>query len=297
MLETSLDHQLYSYEPFTRHAFYNRVNSALVEQALTHLSFPNPHEPYTVVDLGCGTGAVTQLIVEGLQQRRLEARVIGIDPSAEALTQAQCRLAKPGMELHWVQGDGTALDRLGLRADALFFCNALHLVPDKPLAIAQIAGALRPGGVFACNSTFFTGAYVVGTERFYQLYMRRAIGWLRHEHPEVRLSHDGKALARQWLSETDYAALVQQQGLQVCSSGLEEVQMSLGSWQDISRYWLFIEGALPGAPLAVGAEALATAAAQVFDELGLTGVPRNWLQLVAQRAPDPMQEGQALRKI
>ena len=291
MLETSLEDQRYSYEPFTQHAFYTAVNRALVERALAQLSFPTSHEPSTIVDLGCGTGAVTQLIVEALRASGQEARVIGIDPSAHALTQAQCRLAQPGMELHWVQGDGTALGRLGLHADALFFCNALHLVPDKPLAIAQIASALRPGGVFACNSAFFTGAYVVGTERFYQLYMRRAIGWLRHEHPEVRLSHDGKALARQWLSEADYGALVQQQGLRVYSSGLEEVQMSLGSWQDISRYWLFIEGALPGAPLAVGAEALATAAAQVFEELGLTAVPRNWLQLVAQRVPGPEEEG------
>ena len=86
-------------------------------------------------------------------------------------------------------------------------------------------------------------------------------------------------------------ALVQQQGLQVRSSALEQVQMSLGSWQDISRYWLFIQGALPGAPLAVGAEALSTAAAQVFAELGLAAVPRNWLHLVAQRELGPEGEG------
>lgn len=86
-------------------------------------------------------------------------------------------------------------------------------------------------------------------------------------------------------------ALVQQQGLQVRSSGLEEVQTSLGSWQDISRYGLFTEGALQGAPLAVGAEALATAAAQVFEELGLIAVPRSWLQLVAQREPGPEEDG------
>lgn len=287
MPETSLEDQRYSYEPFTRHAFYAAVNGALVERALAQLRFPTLHEPCTIVDLGCGTGAVTQLIVQALQQRGQQARVIGIDPSAHALAQAQCRLAESEMELHWVEGDARALERLELRADALFFCNALHLVPDKSLAIAQIAEALRPGGVFACNSAFFTGTYVAGTERFYRLLMRRAIGWLHREHPEVHLSHDGKALARQWLSEADYGAVVQQQGLQVCSSALEEVQMSLDSWQDISRYWLFIQGALPGAPLGIGAEALATAAAQVFEELGLTGVPRNWLQLVAQREAGP----------
>ncbi len=290
MPETSSEDHLYSYEPFTQHAFYTAVNRALVERAVAQLSSPTSHEPYTIVDLGCGTGAVTQLIVEALQQQGQQAKVVGIDPSSQALSQAQCRLAESGMEVRWVQGDATALAWLGIRVDALFFCNALHLVPDKPLAIAQIARALQPGSIFACNSTFFTGAYVPGTERFYQLFMRRAIGWLHREHPEVRLSHDGKALARQWLSEADYVALLQQQGLQMCSSALEEVQMSLGSWQDISRYWLFIQGALPGAPLAVGAEALATAAAQVFGELGLTVVPRNWLQLVARREPGPADQ-------
>jgi ubiquinone/menaquinone biosynthesis C-methylase UbiE len=291
MLEPERDDQPYSYDPFTQHAFYAAVNGALVERALAHLS-PHPLlEPYTIVDLGCGTGAATHLIVEALQQRGQPARVIGIDPSVQALTRARYRLAEPGMEVHWVQGDATALARLGIRADALFFCNALHLVPDKPLAIAQIASALRPGGIFACNSAFFAGAYVAGTEGFYQLFMRRAIGWLRREHPEVHLSRGGKALARQWLSEADYVALVQEQGLQVRSSALEQVQMSLGSWQDISRYWLFIQGALPGAPLAVGAEALSTAAAQVFEELGLAAVPRNWLHLVAQRELGPEGEG------
>ncbi len=97
MLETSLEDQRYSYEPFTQHAFYTAVNRALVERALAQLSFPTSHAPSTIVDLGCGTGAVTQLIVEALQRRRQEARVIGIDPSAHALTQAQCRLASPGM--------------------------------------------------------------------------------------------------------------------------------------------------------------------------------------------------------
>lgn len=58
--------------------------------------------------------------------------------------------------------------------------------------------------------------------------------------------------------------------------------MPLRSFQDIGSYWLFIEGALPGTPLPLGAEALRMAAEYVFEELGLNVVPRNWLQLVAQ---------------
>ena len=37
-------------------------------------------------------------------------------------------------------------------------------------------------------------------------------------------------------------------------------------------------------PIPIGADALYNAAGQAFEELGLTAVPRVWLQIVAQKA-------------
>ena len=91
-------------------------------------------------------------------------------------------------------------------------------------------------------------------------------------------------MAMQWLSAEDYEHLLANNGLQVVSENNETALMPLRSWQDIGRYWLFIEGALPGIPIPIGADALEYAAAEAFDELGITEVPRIWLQLVAQRA-------------
>lgn len=283
MSQANPDHDRYSYEPFTQHAFYTAVNAALVERAIAQLMTARRQQQLRIVDLGCGIGTITQLILDALERHGCPATVLGIDPSAEALTLAEQRFVGSRRTVHFLQGDAAILAQLENTVDGLFFCNAIHLVPDKRAVLAQIAAALLPGGLFACNSTFFTGAYVPGTERFYQMYMRGALGWLRREQPQVRLSREGKALARQWLSQEEYAALLHQQGFGVLSSELEEVLMPLGSWQDISRYWLFIEGALPGVPLAAGAEALVSSATRVFADLELTTVPRNWLQLVAQR--------------
>lgn len=287
MSQANPDHDRYSYEPFTQHAFYTAVNAALVERAVAQLMIAQCHKQLRIVDLGCGIGTITQLILEALNRHGCPATVLGIDPSAEALTLAEQRLVGAHGTVHFLQGDAATLSQLEHPVDGIFFCNAIHLVPDKGAVLAQIAAALAPGGLLACNSTFFTGAYVPGTERFYQMYMRSALGWLRREHPQMRLSREGKVLARQWLSQEEYAALLHQQGFGILSSELEEVLMPLGSWQDISRYWLFIEGALPGVPLATGAEALVSSATQVFADLELTTVPRNWLQLVAQRGPEP----------
>lgn len=281
MIETSQEHEIFSYEPFTQHTFYKEINRNLVERAVAALP---TGKSLNIVDLGSGTGAITQMVAEALQKRGMEATLIGVEPSADAITRARQRLAGVGMEVRFVQGDSSDLAKLGLSLDALFFCNAIHLVPDKDQAIQQIAEVLAPGGLFAFNSSFFTGAYTAGSETYYRLWTRRAIGWLRREHPEVKLSRDEKALAMQWLSQDEYIALLQKHGLGVLSCSLDEAHMDLHSWQDIGHYWLFIEGALPGAPLAAGAEALRQGAIEAFQELGLPYVPRNWLQIVSRRS-------------
>ncbi len=282
MIETSRDHDIYSYEAFTKHAFYAAVNHALVERAVAQLDTRPAGERLTVVDLGSGTGAITQMVVEALKKRGRDARVIGVEPSADAIRAAERRLQDCGMEVRFTQGDAADLARLDLRADALFFCNAIHLVPDKNEVIEEIAAALAPGGLFACNCSFFTGAYAEGSERFYRLWTMQAMRWLRREHPEVKIARDAHALAMQWLSQDDYAGLLTKHGFRILYNELDEALMPLESWQDIGSYWLFIEGALPGAPIPLGAQALRVSAAQAFEELGLSIVPRNWLQLVGQ---------------
>ncbi|HKS70261.1 MAG TPA: methyltransferase domain-containing protein, partial [Ktedonobacterales bacterium] len=200
----------------------------------------------------------------------------------EALAVARERL--DGRPVRFEQGDVDQLVHVTPEADAVFFCNAIHLVPDKHEVIAKIAAVVAPRGFFAANSAFYDGTYAPGSERFYHLWTRRALGWLRRNHPEARVSRERKAEAMQWLSPADYAAIMEQNGLHVVSDEQEVAQMSLRSWQDIGRYWLFIEGALPGVPIPIGADALEASAAEAFEELGLTTVPRVWLQLVAQRA-------------
>lgn len=57
----------FSYEPFTHHAFYREVNLGLVRQALAHLPSPATDQPLAIVDLACGTGAISELVVQELQ--------------------------------------------------------------------------------------------------------------------------------------------------------------------------------------------------------------------------------------
>jgi len=273
----------YTFDPFARHQFYHDINQSLVRAAIERLDADRPAGRHVhVVELASGTGAVTELILDELERRNRPATVVGVEPSFEAIDVARQRLAH--RDVSFMQGDADTLAEVVHTSDAVFFCNAIHLIPDKQDAVAKITRVLAPRGFFACNSAFFTGSYAPGSERFYHLWTRRALGWLRQHHPEARPSRSGKTTAMQWLSADDYGQLLEQNRLRIVVCELEEAQMPLRSWQDIGRYWLFIEGALPGVPIPIGADALEHAAAEAFAELNITEVPRFWLQLVAQRS-------------
>jgi ubiquinone/menaquinone biosynthesis C-methylase UbiE len=282
MIETEETNQ-FTFEAFAAHPFYSEVNHSLVRQALTSLAARPANATLTIVDMACGTGAVTRLIAQEMQRQHRQVRIIGVDPSAEALRRAQKGMEIIGAKAEFIQGETSDLPHIVRNADAAFFCNAIHLLPDKLAAFRLMASILAPDGVLACNSGFYDGTYVEGTERFYRLWTSRAVRWLRREHPEVRLSREAKAMAMQWLNSKEYVTQLKQAGFAHVQAHQEIGLVSVDAWSDIAHYWLFIEGALPGVPLPLGAAALEAAAHEAGREMGVTETPRNWLQLIAYK--------------
>lgn len=264
----------FSFTPFTRHRFFTDVNRWIVERVV---------EPgrRMIVDLGCGPGAVTKLIVERLGDAP-GARVIGIDPEPSAL--ARARAAVSARIAEFLEGSAECLSRVVARADAVVFLNAIHLVPDKPRVLAEIRKVLARGGVLGFNTTFFAGAYPEGTAGFWRRWIVRSVQWLKERGISVQHTHAGRATAMQWLSPEDYARLCVAAGFAPPAIELVPVEMTPESLRDIGRFSLFIEGALPGVPLPLGAEALEAGLRQTLDELGVATVPRNWLEVVAVAA-------------
>ncbi len=99
LIETEETNQ-FTFEAFAAHTFYTEVNRSLVRHALASLSTRPPNAQLTIVDMACGTGAVTRLIAEEIARQGRQAYIIGVDPSAEAL-----RCAEKSMEE--IQAKGT----------------------------------------------------------------------------------------------------------------------------------------------------------------------------------------------
>src|SRR5262245_5345336 len=95
------------------------------------------------IDVGCGNGAFTQLLVE----RCAPLEVQGIDPSEGQLAFARKRLTSSVTELR--QGDAMALPFPADRFDAATMALVLVFVPDPAKGVAEMVRVVRPGGMVA----------------------------------------------------------------------------------------------------------------------------------------------------
>ena len=102
------------------------------------------------VDLGCGTGD----LLLGLARAQPRWRLLGLDGSAAMLEVAR---GKPGAErIDWTHSPVTAPSLpAGLDAAGCFYDTLNHLTEIDALdaAVAAIAAALRPGGLFVFDTT------------------------------------------------------------------------------------------------------------------------------------------------
>lgn len=269
--DSQVDLDRFSFARFARHRMFVDVNRQLVERVArvgTHL-----------VDLACGPGAVTELILAVRGSRR--SVVYAVDASLAELERARERIAS--RVVRFIHGQAESLSRLVPPVDVVIFCNAIHLIADKLRVLGEIRKVLRPGGTLAFNTAYFKGCYVPGTERFYRYWILRALQSLRDRGLSV--SRSARAQAMQWLSPDEYATLLSEAGFVDSSWDLTPIPLSAESLEDIGQYRGFVEGALPGVPVEVGAEALRAAVRQAMRDARLDGaVPRFWLQVVA-RAP------------
>ena len=270
-----MEESRFSYAPFASQGFYQVVNRQLVDMV-------DFHPGQKIVDLACGTGAVTRLIADRIKGAR-DSVVIAIDMSASAIREAMAQLGTArDVALEFIHSRAEHLSTIvNFRVDGVVFCNGIHMVPDKQKLVEEVAATLRPGGTFAFNTTFFQGSVPAESEQFYRRWMSKSLRSLKSKH-NMFPKHE-KVAARLQLTAEEYEALLLRNGFSVARTHLCPAPMDLAGFLAISQYEAFIEGAMPGVPLEYGSEALQTGARQAFEELGLETVPRNWLTVIATR--------------
>lgn len=119
------------------------------------LEFVGTAEAETVLDVGCGTGALASAIVERTQT----TRVHGIDFSPVYVEHARRHGSSP--RLTFEVGDACALALPDRAFDRVLALLVLHFVPSAQRAVGEMRRVARPGAVLGAAVWDARGGFVI----------------------------------------------------------------------------------------------------------------------------------------
>jgi len=286
------------YEPFAKEPEYIELNRRFIQSLLPYLE-----EVQSVLDLACGTGTMAELLVEEMQgaavpvrapSRRVPAlTVLGVDISRQSLKAGQTlfRVSRPRTSVAFVEAAADAPPVAASVIDLTLMGNAIHLFTDKDGLVQQVFRVLRPGGLFAFNSSFYSGTMVPGTEQFYHEWLKASLGYIREKDEACRgqgmrgivrvRGHGKRAFSSRWLSPAEYSGLLERHGFEVKSMHGRVLAMSQKNLESIGVYAGLAAVLLSGFPIPLASEALEQSVRPALDKVGVRVVPRLWLEVIA----------------
>jgi len=130
------------YEPYV-----GRWSRLVAREFLSWLAIPAGKD---WLDVGCGTGALTQTILDTTSPRSVQ----GVEPSP-FLDHAKATILDPSVTFQ--QGDAQSLPLENASVDAAVSGLVLNFIPDQPRAVGEMSRVTRPGGTVAAYVWDYAG--------------------------------------------------------------------------------------------------------------------------------------------
>lgn len=186
------------------------------------------------LDVGCGTGALTQAVLRAAQP----ASVLGIDSSPAFIDFAQA--FTPDARARYEVGDAQALSLAAHSVDIAVSGLMVNFVPQPEAALAEMARVVRPGGCVA----IYVWDYVEGMELM-RYFWTAAV----ELNPKALDSDEGKRF--QMCRPEPLKALFEQAGLAHVEVRLLEVPTPFRDFDDYWSPFLGGQGPAPGYAMAL----------------------------------------------
>jgi trans-aconitate 2-methyltransferase len=152
-----------------------------------------------VLDAGCGTGRVTEMLVE----RVPKGSVVAVDGSTAMLEEARRRLERFRGRVEYVHADLGRPLPIDHPVDAILSTATFHWVPDHDALFANLARVLRPGGMLMaqCGGFGNIARFLDVAKSVDPNFVRNAHNFQTAEATDERLERSGFVEIRTWLSE------------------------------------------------------------------------------------------------
>ena len=268
----------FGFSKFSDNDFYSNVNKELIDSL-------DIKSDLNIVDLGCGSGGISKIITDKLNDVNcVNSSIVAVDSSEISLREAKANLRSVSdTMITFVQSRYEEFSsKIKDKVDLVVLCNAIHYLDDKELVIKDVMKILKPGGRFVFNSSFFDGAHPEHTHGFYRKWMFKAMRILTKEYKTRPVKAD-KIESRVQLNPNQYKDVLENCGMEIINTQIREVDVPIDGWLDISGFKDFIEGVMPGVNLDIASKSLQQAVKDTFEEMKLTFVQRNWMEIVAAK--------------
>ena len=264
----------YNFNKFSNLPFYTDINAKFLE-------FAKIDNQKTIVDLGCGTGGITKLLINRLKNAK-ETVIYAIDHSKTALKTAANEIEETkNVLVKFCHSEVQSLtDVIKDKVDAIVYCNSIHYVPDKSDLLTKIKSKLNNKGILAFNTSFFEGSHPEDSLEFFRKWMLRSLRKVKKEYGLSAKKSD-KVQSRVQLNQEEYKNLLLENGFEINSIKTSRIDVPIEGWHYISGFSDWIEGILPGIPLEIGRDVLQKSLAEIWEELKLKSIPRIWLSVSA----------------
>lgn len=281
-----------TYEPFAKEPEYIQANKDFIQT----LDFDGVG---LMIDIACGIGTMTDLILEVYPKI---LGVVGIDISRESLFLAKNHFKEEGMwkgqatgnevpEIFLAQATADILPLKDQSLDAAIMGNSIHLLPDETKLLREVYRILRPGAVFAFNSSFYAGTMPKESEKFHHEWAKQALAYMNLKDEESRKQGLGgihrkrgtvkRAFTKRWLSLQEWREILHRHGFEPRHVSERTVLLNQRCFEAIGAYAGLASVLLSGYPVNLASEALQMTVGPSLGAVNMTVVPRYWLEVAA----------------
>lgn len=149
--------------------------------ALPFLDFAGTGARERVLDVGCGTGALSAQLLA--REASCEGHAVDLIPAYVAHARRHLPPPRPALAV----GDACALPYRDDVFDRVLSLLVLHFVPQPAQAVAQMVRVARPGATVAAAVWDARGGFVAG-----RMFFDTAAAWTRARHSSAPATSPGR---------------------------------------------------------------------------------------------------------